>query len=820
VAFMAALSRIELEISRSYYLLWVPLLFFALLIPYPYSIGPWVLTGGLVLHIWGKGEAFVRRLTPGILFSGLVMTIMACFVPVWYYLGCHGRGLPQLAALLSHILSLLGADAASSGHTLFVRCAENYRLIQITADSMGLLPGLFVSVGIFICWISNAMDGSRLALSRMMGIWVLYMFARYIVLVCIFIGWHHQTTISMMWNPVYNILSFMPLAVFLANFSEGSPLSLKGTVHLTWVRPSVPSVCFMSLIAVSVAGAVFGGALTDPGKEKIGRVLIDEGHSEWENTMKALDTGWYGQLSTYNYYSLRKFLENYYRVGINTREITSEVLMFQDVVILKCPTRPYKDSEQEALVSFVNKGGGLFLVGDHTDVFGSSTFLNALAGRLGFSFNKDGQWDICGDFSVYSHPKTLGHPVGKQTPEFLFATGCTLSAPLWAEKPVIGYGMMTREADYSKEGFFPDNTHLEDCQFGVFLQATGGYHGKGRVLCFSDSTVWSGFSMFLQGKPELLLDCLSWLNRSNTGWASAKPYILLLSWGLFVAGVAFQLFRPGLMGRHHAAMLTVLFVSIPFSSLSVDRLNEHAYTQPKPLRDFKKILFVMSHSDMFLANRFWFPPPNEGEVPSYDAFYVAVQRLSMVPQIRNNFLMALEGGNHPIVIVNPCREFSEREISVFQRYIRDGGRALILDSSGRGRSSFSWQLSKPFGMEIAYDPPDLQKEDAPEGPAVYLFSEGRDAGSSISFATSDIGPITGGQALLWYLSLEKKDAAGSGAWEPCLSEVLSGKGKVWLCTLSRAFSDTGLGTSSSIPDKYQQNIYKLVYQILNGLAEL
>ena len=127
-----------------------------------------------------------------------------------------------------------------------------------------------------------------------------------------------------------------------------------------------------------------------PGHEKAGRILIDEGHSEWEDTMRTFDTSWYGQASTYNYYCLRKFLENHYEVAVNMVEITPDILKNQDVVILKCATRAYAERELEALVSFVSKGGGLFVIGDHTDVFGTSTVLNPLA-------------------EIFIHPRNAGH---------------------------------------------------------------------------------------------------------------------------------------------------------------------------------------------------------------------------------------------------------------------------------------------------------------------------------------------------------------------------------------------------------------------------
>ncbi|MBD3197314.1 MAG: hypothetical protein GF317_19825, partial [Candidatus Lokiarchaeota archaeon] len=52
----------------------------------------------------------------------------------------------------------------------------------------------------------------------------------------------------------------------------------------------------------------------DPGTRKDGKILIDEGHSDWEWTTKKFDTEWYGQQSTYNYYCLADHLNHFYHV--------------------------------------------------------------------------------------------------------------------------------------------------------------------------------------------------------------------------------------------------------------------------------------------------------------------------------------------------------------------------------------------------------------------------------------------------------------------------------------------------------------------------
>ena len=482
--------------------------------------------------------------------------------------------------------------------------------------------------------------------------------------------------------------------------------------------------------------------------------------------------------------------------------------------MLKCPTRMYAGEELEALEAFVRDGGGLFLIGDHTDVFGTSTNLNHLAQRFGLSFDNNGQWDIYGQFSVYRQPKTLGHPVGKHTPEFLFATGCTLSARAWHEKPVIGYGMMTRQADYKNKHFFPNEAHYEDREFGLFLQLAGAFEGKGRVLCFTDSTVWSNFSMFYQGKPELLLDSLVWLNHSNTWWAHVKPCVLLLSVVLAIAAV-FLSPSSGDLKKYHSSVIACLMVTVIISSYFVDLTHRWSYKQPEALKDFQKITFDCQHSDIFLANRFWFPEKSNTRTLHYGAFFVSAQRLGIVPQVRHSFVQALEKKKNPVVLVNPHKKFSEKELAVFRDYISQGGKALILDSSDRAKDSFAWQLLEPLAVEIVYGNAGGNGD---ADVATYLFSEETNSERSVAFPVHDICQVRGGQPRLWYVPAQNHGGAHEKDWAPCLTEVSFGKGKVWVCTLSKAFSGVGLGNASSIPNRHQQNRYRLVFKILNDLV--
>src|SRR6185369_4979928 len=96
-----------------------------------------------------------------------------------------------------------------------------------------------------------------------------------------------------------------------------------------------------------------------------------------------------GQDTTYNYASLFAYLGHHYDVSRNNGMLSDVALQNVDVLLLKVPTTRYSDQEVEAVCKWTRRGGGLMLVGDHTNVFGSSEYLNEISSRFGITFNYD-----------------------------------------------------------------------------------------------------------------------------------------------------------------------------------------------------------------------------------------------------------------------------------------------------------------------------------------------------------------------------------------------------------------------------------------------
>jgi len=82
-----------------------------------------------------------------------------------------------------------------------------------------------------------------------------------------------------------------------------------------------------------------------------------------------MDTEWYGHLSGYNYACLYDFASRYYPMSrphqFADRHRAGEPRCSHS----KVPTEKYQAEEIGAIARFVERGGGVLLIGEHTDVF-------------------------------------------------------------------------------------------------------------------------------------------------------------------------------------------------------------------------------------------------------------------------------------------------------------------------------------------------------------------------------------------------------------------------------------------------------------------
>jgi hypothetical protein len=311
-----------------------------------------------------------------------VLAIQTMVLPFFYIFASRYHKIEFAYPVLSFILNIFSANVSYDSAYLYIQHSDKYYSFIPSWDGFGLLPILMILVGGYcLFFLFSSKKRYYLILPVVL---FLYMFIRYIILIDLYLEIDQA---KIFWNLEYTVLSLFPLffilSLILKNVFNTKPSILISTSTLIFKRKYL--LLSFSLAISIICWIVFFG-FVDPGVKKAGRILIDEKHSDWEWTTEEFNTTWYGERSSYNYYSMAEYLKYFYKMDQKREELTEELLKNYDILFIKTPTESFTEKEIIAIRDFVENGGSLLLVGDHTNVFGITTNLNPLASQFGMTF--------------------------------------------------------------------------------------------------------------------------------------------------------------------------------------------------------------------------------------------------------------------------------------------------------------------------------------------------------------------------------------------------------------------------------------------------
>jgi len=777
-----------------YTVLLIPILLALLVVPFPYTLGLLVLAFGLLVMLFTSHLGRFQAVPFGLLLSGLLLLLQTMVFPFSVSFVSHGHRLDLLSPIVSFLANLLGFSTSANNGLLFIQTLQQTYPVTITWEKLGfsLLLNLFLgALVLFVLFYEKRTTLKHLIIFFVAA--VPYLLLRFLVLLALY---GNTRDLSIFWDPLMTLLSFLPFALLL--------MKLLTFTGLPGRRLQIPALSlhkkhFAALLLVFLLGFSLTGAFLfqDPDSMKQGRVLIDEYHSQWEDTRRPLDTDWYGLLSTYNYYSWAQWLQHHYSVQINSDSLLTESLLGTcDVLILKCPTESYTASEIDSITAFVEKGGGLYLIGDHTNVFGMNTFLNQLAEQFGIRYRTDATYELgTGNLSVYETDPLFSHPVMRHVTQFEFMTSCTLeptsvSASLRMENIIIGNRLISEPGTYATENFFRESLSSPDAEFGYLLQAAAIKHGAGRVVAFTDSTVFSSFCVFTDGYPPFTLGVIDYLNRTNSA-PNQNLILFVLSFLLLVS--LFILLRSV---PKSIILWMVLFAGLLAFCIAAPLCSYHtdlSYPLHMPQTDHTQVCFEQQHSSMNVSLK---PTSSLGTDPSnFGTFYVWTQRLGLIPSLEPTLLEATKNGEI-VVIFNPIVAFTEQDIQLLTTFLERGGRLLVLDSI-RNPCSTANEVLGNYGVWIT-----TTTRDSPLLQNMSQNDSDNDSQMPVGTITTPYLTITGGTPLL--TNTDSDVAASLSEFENTTTGKL---GRLLVVVDSYTFCDAIMGNTFTEPTERQRLIY-------------
>ena len=786
--------------KKRYLILFIPLILSIFIIPFPFNIGVIVFTVGFLFSV--LFPKIIQNEKTNIVFKGLSITgftliLQALLFPIYQTFVIHGHRLDFLSAIISPLGSLLGLKTSLNNGIVYVQTSQQTYPFTITLEKLGFFMWFNIFIGALILFF--LLCKKRKILFNI----VIFLFASAIFLLLrliIFIHFYINTLeLEIFWNPWYMLFSFLPLILLFVKIHPLNDISSekKTILVLKLTKKNIISMILIFIFIFSIVGAF---VFQDPGYSKNKNILIDEFHSEWEDSITPLDKQWYGMLSTYNYYCWVNWLNYYYNVDRNINEtLNRQFLNNYDILILKCPTNEYSNEEIIEITRFVEQGGGLFLIGDHTNVFGMNTYLNTVAKKFGISFKTDATYELgTGLLSTFEPSGIFPHTIVKNFNKFDFMTSCTLEAPLFSENVIIGNRLITESGTYSTENFFSESIATSESEFGLFLQSVAVKYGKGRVVAFTDSTVFSSFSVFTDGYQAYSLGVFDYLNRVNV-----YVFINIVFLGLAAVSLISLIY---IFRNERKIKILSLFIFIGLLSFSIavpffSYINTINYQTQSPNSDFYQVCFIKEHSNFEISLQ-----PSlvlSKEEQEYGTFFVWTQRLGLIPSIELKLDEAIKKADI-IVFINPIKSFLDKEIDLIIDFVEKGGKILVMDSITNGKSTIN-ELISNFGMWINIKNEDLQLYEN-----ISDINENKSIGNILSPYLS----ITGGENMF----INKRNETSISIIN-FYNESTGRNGTVAVVIDSYTFRDEIMGGVFSEPNADQLEIYNTEFFIFDEILK-
>ncbi len=701
----------------------VPMAWYA---PWPLRAAPLLILIGLAAGLLPIPRRWPRWLGQGAVVAGLILLVQALAMALYAGQTARSHDLPwPLPHMLAWIARLLGTEAVTDGSTVVLhsirqphRLAATWGLLFDPATLCFFVGGL-VLLGLMV-W-SRVPRGRRWsgwihALRRLTLAVVVWLPLRAALLMGFYV---HRVIRSDPETPLHVMNQFLSPWVHL--------LLLLGPVLLAWRFVQIPTgegddevlpgekqpgtrgripvgnhsrpwhfPAAAGLVALAVGLWTMAVCWDPVGSPKAGRVKVVDRHSTWEPTTKRYDTKWFGHDSGYNYAAIYAYCGQVFEMSrlLQSDKIDEKSLADCDVLVIKIPTARYARKEVDAVVRFVQQGGGLLLVGDHTNVFRSSTYLNDIARQFGFSFRNDLLFGT-GDspyLQLYRTPPAP-HPAVQYLPPMDFAVSCSIDPGRSRGRAVIrGTGLWSLPPEYHIENYHTIPQHRPDMRYGAFVQLWSTRCGEGRVLAFTDSTIFSNFCTFQPGKAELMRGMLQWLNHNSL--FDPRPWLLVL--GLLPAAAGLWLARTTL-DRTWLVLLAAGTLGWVAASVASTAVGRWSMPLPQPDRPLTRVVVDRTTSDVLLCKGAY----TQGEGEGYGLLEQWIPRLGCYT-VRARGDEAFSGD--VLVVICPSRSVSHQFRQRLVRYVAAGGKLLVVDSPENSASTAN-SLLWPFGLSILHGQP-------------------------------------------------------------------------------------------------------------------
>jgi len=778
--------------------------------PWPYYIIPLLLVLGLALLIAPIPRQWPKRLGSGLFVSGVVL--LAQSIAMIGYEAFTAR-FPDLPLVLSQplgaIAGLLGIDMAVWGSDMAMFTMREVHHVAATwALLLDPMSWCFIVGGVVLIMLKTLTGEPSAPVARRVA-WfivpiILWLPLRTVLLLSVYLhralltGYDDplNALVNQFWNPWISLILLAGPVLLAWRFVRARQPAEQGSAasnepfNLRSPRSYLPAAMVLAAVVVFT----FAAGWAPVGQRKDGRILVDDYHSlqpwprktyDTTRTDKPFDTKSYGPGSAYNHYSLFEYCRRFFTMSRQSTPLTEADLNGCDVLVLKVPSAAYTPDEIELVREFVEGGGGLLLLGEHTSVFGSGVYLNEVAESFDFRFRYDCAFGVDSVFEQEYEPPLMPHPIVQHMSRMDFATSCTIEARATGWAVIRDTGLKSLGANYHVANFYPQAKDRPEMRYGAFVQLLARPYGEGRVAAFTDSTIFSGFCAFEPGKSDLMLGMLGWLNHRGRG-SEPRPWLIALGVALLIGAIV-------LRHKWRADWLLMLAAGALGWALGVPTvraINLAAMPKPKAARPMVRVGIDRTICDAKLPRNGFIA----GRTTDFGQFERSILRLGYYPFRAAGSELT---DSSIIVFMNPHLSIPPGFKEKLKKYVASGGKLLVIDSPENNKSTAT-RLLQVFDRKLKIRPPYVplsgRLASLPKGWPAPTVKNSLEVEGGTPFARLKGRPV--------------------GAW------VKYNKGEVWVLGFGSRFTDNQMGfIGDAVPTGDLIPVFEFVFTLFRAIAE-
>ncbi len=467
------------------------------------------------------------------------------------------------------------------------------------------------------------------------------------------------------------------------------------------------------------------------------------------------------------------------QLGVDWNKISPEAA---DLLLMINPHGKMEPTEKEKILSFINKGGRLLLLGDHTHMFGLDNDYFNLTKELGISFNFDTAiyfrylWRGCLRSPYLTWDRMLKDK--RYSPNIV--QGASLTATYPAVPLIIGeYGWSDMGDLENEPGYLGDRIYETHERTGDLVLAAKRDYGMGQIIVFGDTSFIQN-SPFSTSYPFIRLYLSYLLSNKKNRWRILLPLLFLvltLLYALNETSIKKYTRIPAIM---FSLLIMLTFVTL---ALVISSKNTY-FNLPETTESLRAGIDNYFYPVYYNSDWDW---TNRG----IGGLKNTLIREKFLPYVAFNLNAIKDHSVEIFFLIGPYKKLLKGEVESLIGYVEQGGNLFI--SAGYEHKEQITEISKRIGIKILNIP--------------YSCLEGNDTNLGLRFVSA------------WPLAVEQ-----DGEWniicktwddKPLIAERRIGSGRVIFVGDSYFFENRNLEMSQLYYKNNMGFLRNLLLSIIN-----